>query len=344
MLKVFNPSGTDEKSEREIWFGNSTGIINLNNVRHKWAIDLYEQMRSNFWIPEKIDISTDVVSYNELTPPERRAFNGILSYLVFLDSVQVQNLPHLVRPCSSPEISLCFAEQLSQEGMHGKSYQYMIETIIPSEKKESIYSYWKDDKILFERCQLIGNYYQQYIDKPTNENHVIALIADYILEGLYFYVGFIFFYNLASRSLMSGSADIFKMINRDELSHVRLYQKILIDQLENSDFEEKQTILYFLPEMIKTAVEQEIRWSHHIIGDDILGLPPSSIEEYIKYLANIRLKAVGLPVIYADVKNPFKHLEKIADTGKEATTKTNFFDATVTSYQMSTTLAGWGDI
>ena len=214
MLKVFNPNGTDDKSQRKVFYGNSTGIINLNNVRYNWAIELWRQMRENFWIAEKIDLSLDVTDYKNLTPSEQRAYDGILAYLVFLDSVQVQNIPHLVRPCSSPEISLCFSEQLSQESLHSQSYQYLIESIIPPEKRESIYSYWRDDSILLERCQLIGNYYQTYIDNPTRENHLIALMADYILEGLYFYVGFVYFYNLASRSLMSGSADIFKMINR----------------------------------------------------------------------------------------------------------------------------------
>lgn len=252
-----------------------------------------------------------------------------------------KNIPHLVTPCSCPEISLCFSEQLSQESLHGQSYQYIIETVIPSEKRELIYTYWKDDPILFERCHLIGSYYQQYIDYPTQENHLKALIADYILEGIYFYTGFIFFYNLAPRSLMSGSADIFKMINRDELSHVRLYQKIIIDQLETGDNLQKKLIKYFLDDMIKTAVEQEIRWSNHIIGENILGMPSQAIESYIKYLANIRLRAIGLSPLYEDVKNPFKHLEKIADTGKEAHTKTNFFDATVTSYQMATAVQGW---
>lgn len=214
MLTVFNPTGTDDKAQREIFYGNSTGIINLNNIRYKWAIKLWRQMRENFWIAEKIDVSLDVIDYKNLTPSEQRAYDGILAYLVFLDSVQVQNIPHLVRPCSSPEISLCFSEQLSQESLHSQSYQYLIEAIIPPEKRESIYSYWRDDKILFERCQVIGSYYQQYVEEPTRINHLIALISDYILEGLYFYCGFAFFYNLASRSLMSGTADIFKMINR----------------------------------------------------------------------------------------------------------------------------------
>jgi ribonucleoside-diphosphate reductase beta chain len=341
MFRIFNPTGSDLKQNRSVFYGNTTGIINLNNVKYQWAVDLWRQMREQFWIAEKIDLSLDVTDYKNLTPSEQRAFDGILAYLVFLDSVQVQNIPHLVRPCSAPEISICFSEQLSQESLHSQSYQYMIESIIPPEKRESIYSYWKDDQILFERCKIIGNYYQQYIDDPTREKHLKALIADYILEGLYFYVGFIFFYNLASRSLMCGSADIFKLINRDELSHVRLYQKLIIDQLENAGIVLQGLGEVFAREMMIEAVNQEIKWSLHIIGDDILGMPPKAIEDYIKYLANIRLRAIGLPEIYSDTRNPFKHLEKIADISKHATTKVNFFDSTVSSYQMSTVLEEW---
>lgn len=214
MQQLFNPQGTDDKSQRELFYGNSTGLINLNNVKYLWANQLYSQMRENFWIPEKIDITQDVTDYQNLTIEERRAFDGILSYLVYLDSIQVNNLPNLQRECTSPEVACCFGEQQSQEVMHSKSYQYMIETIIPSDKRQSIYDMWRTDKVLMRRCALIASYYQQYIDNPSTETLLIALFADYVLEGLYFFTGFLFFYNLASRSLMSGSADIFKMINR----------------------------------------------------------------------------------------------------------------------------------
>lgn len=337
MLKVFNPNGNDSVISRQSFNGNSTGILNLNNVKYDWALQLYEQMRGNFWIPQKIDITMDKNDYNNLTIDEQRAFDGILSYLIYLDSVQVQNLPYLSHPCTAPEIMMCFTEQSSQEVMHSASYQYIIETILPPEKREYIYDYWRNDPILFERCKTIGNYYQNYIENPNNENHLIALMADYILEGLYFYVGFLFFYNLASRSLMCGSADIFKMINRDELSHVRLYQKLLTEQLNDGNKR-------YLIEMMRNAVDAEIKWSHHIIGENILGMPSDAIEDYIKNLANIRLGALGIEKIYPDTKNAFKHLEKIADTGKEATTKTNFFDSSVTSYQMSNVLDGWNDL
>lgn len=338
MFKVFNPKGTDKKDQRQIFGGNSTGIINLNNVKYEWAIQLWRQMRENFWIAEKIDLSMDVTIYNQLTPEEKRAFDGILAYLVFLDSVQVSNIPHIVRPCTAPEVSLCFGEQLSQEQLHSQSYQYMIESIIPPENRDDIYEYWREDKILFDRCKLIGNYYQQYIDNPTDETYTITLIADYILEGLYFYVGFVYFYNLASRSLMCGCADIFSLINRDELSHIRLYQKLIQEKMK-SKF--KDLIEFYVKDMIQEAVRAEIKWSEHIIGDKILGMPLPAVSEYIKYLANLRLGALGIAPIYDNTKNPFKHLEKIADVSKDAHVKQNFFDGTVTSYQMSSTVEDW---
>lgn len=93
-------------------------------------------------------------------------------------------------------------------------YQYMIETIIPTERRNEVYDFWRTDKVLKDRCQFIAGLYQKYVDNSTQENYFIALLADYLLEGLYFYNGFIYFYNLASRMLMPGSADIFKMINR----------------------------------------------------------------------------------------------------------------------------------
>lgn len=338
MLRIFNPKGTDLISARQVFYGNSTGIINLNNVKYEWAVQLWRQMRENFWIAEKVDLSIDVTNYKELTKQERRAYNGILAYLVFLDSVQVQNIPHIVRPCSAPEVSICFSEQLSQETLHSQSYAYMIETIIPKDKRDKIYDYWREDYILKERCQVIGKYYQKFIDNPTPENHLISLLADYILEGLYFYTGFSFFFNLASRSMMCGSADMFRYINKDELSHVRLYQKLIQIEMQGKN---RSLIEGQFPVLMEEAVASEIRWSNHIIGEDILGMPLSAVSDYIKYLANIRCSAIGLNKMFADVQNPFKHLEKIADTSKDANVKSNFFDGTVTSYQQSSVLKDW---
>ncbi|NJL83933.1 MAG: ribonucleotide-diphosphate reductase subunit beta [Chloroflexaceae bacterium] len=339
---IFNPEGDDRIETRSIWFGNTTNLMQLNDVRYDWAVGLYMQMRENFWIPQKLDITQDVTDYWNLTPEERYAFDGILSYLTFLDSVQTCNIPHLKSSVTAPEIALCMAEQISQEGMHNQSYQYMIETIIPPERRSEVYDFWRTDKVLKNRCQFIAGLYQQYIDNPTPENYFTSLMADYLLEGLYFYNGFIYFYNLASRMLMPGSADIFKMINRDELSHVRLYQKLIPEAI--ATFPHSVDRIY---EMFATAVEHECRWTNHIVGNNILGITDASTEQYTKYLANTRLRAIGLKDLYPDEKHqksPYKHLERFSDTKKEAHTKANFFEASVTSYVMSSGVSGWDEI
>lgn len=339
---IFNPEGNDDTHHRTIWFGETTNLMQLNDVRYSWAVGLYKQMRQNFWIPEKLDLTSDVTDYVNLTQNERRAFDGILSYLTFLDSVQTCNIPHLKGSVTAPEVSLCMAEQISQEGMHNQSYQYMIETIVPSDRRVAVYDFWRTDKVLRDRCEFIASMYQAYVDDPSTENYFTALVADYLLEGLYFYNGFCFYYNLASRQLMPGSADIFKMINRDELSHVRLYQKLLPEAMQT--FTHSVDRVY---EMFDAAVQHECLWSNHIIGDDILGITSGSTEQYTKYLANQRLRAIGLQPLYTDEKfgkNPYTHLEKFADTKADGSTKANFFEAQVTSYMMSSSVTGWDEI
>jgi ribonucleoside-diphosphate reductase beta chain len=163
--------------------------MQLNDVRYTWSVGLYQQMRENFWIPQRLDITQDVTEYGHLTDEERYAYDGILSYLTFLDSVQTCNIPHLKGSVTAPEISLCMAEQISQEAMHNQSYQYLIETIIPSDRRGEVYDFWRTDKVLKDRCEFIASLYQQYIDKQTTESYFIALLADYLLESLYFYNG-----------------------------------------------------------------------------------------------------------------------------------------------------------
>lgn len=141
---------------------------------------------------------------------------------------------------------------------------------------------------------------------------------------------------------MPGSADIFKMINRDELSHVRLYQKLIPEA--RKVFTHSVDQIY---DMFALAVEHECRWTNHIVGNNILGITESSTEQYTKYLANIRLRSIGLEPLYPKDKynkSPYTHLERFSDTKKEAYTKANFFEATVTSYTMSSGVTGWNEI
>lgn len=335
--KLFNPLGDDRN--REIWFGNPTNLIELNNIKYPWAMQLYNQMRENFWIPQKIDLVDDARDYFSLTTEEQRAYRGILSYLTFLDSLQTCNIPYLKISVTAPEVGLCMAEQISQEALHNQSYQYLIDTVIPPDLRSDIYEHWRSDPGLLYRCEWIAKYYQDYQDNPTAANYFIALIADYILEGLYFYNGFQFYYTLASRNLMLGTADMFKMINRDELSHVRLYQKLIPEAIQV--FGSSPSDIY---SMFDRAAKNEIAWTNHIIGDSILGITSHSTAQYTKWLTNTRLRAIGLEPLYDNVSNPYQHLLRLSDTQGSATSKANFFEATVTSYVMSSGVGGWDEL
>lgn len=339
--KLFNPDGDDTLFSRKIIKGNSTNIFNLNNVKFQWANQLYRTMMANFWIPEKVDLTKDKNDYENLTVPERDAYDGILSFLIFLDSIQTNNVPNISDFVTAPEVNLLLSIQTFQEAIHSQSYQYIIESILPKESRNLIYDKWRDDEILFKRNSFIAKMYQDFIDKQTDRNFAKVLIANYLLESLYFYNGFNFFYLLASRNKMVGTSDIIRLINRDELSHVVLFQRIMKEiRIEYPDFFDYKEI----KEMFKEAVEQEIAWTEHIIGNRVLGITSETTEAYTKWLANERLKTIGLDPIYDGfTKNPYKHLERFADTEGEGNVKSNFFEGTVTSYNMSSSIDGWDE-
>ena len=238
-------------------------------------------------------------------------------------------------------MNLLLAIQTFQESIHSQSYQYIIESILPKQSRDLIYDKWRDDKILFERNSFIAKIYQDFIDNQSDENFAKVIIANYLLESLYFYNGFNFFYLLASRNKMVGTSDIIRLINRDELSHVVLFRSI-VKEIKNDypEFFSTETIY----SMFNTAVEQEINWTEHIIGNRVLGITSQTTEGYTKWLANERLKSLGLEPLYSGfTKNPYKHLERFADTEGEGNVKSNFFEGTVTSYNMSSSIDGWED-
>ena len=340
--KLFNPDGDDAIENRKLVGGNPTNLFNLNNVKYAWANRLYRAMMENFWIPEKVDLTMDVLDYSRLLEPERRAYDGILSFLVFLDSVQTNNIPKISEYITAPEVNLVLSIQTYQEAVHSQSYAYTIESIIPAGQRNDIYEFWRDDKILFDRIKFIAAAYQDFHDIQSKVNFTKAIIADYLLEALYFYNGFNFFYLLASRNLMPGTADIIRFINRDELTHMVLFQQMILTlKEENPDFIDQDTVY----EMFDIATKQEIEWTHHIIGDEILGLTKQSAIQYTKWLANNRLEAIGFAPLYENTgENPYKHLEKLADTEGEGNVKANFFESTVTSYNQSSAVDGWDEL
>ena len=214
--KIFNPLGDDTMQARNLIGGNPTGIANFNSVKYKWASSLYTIMVNNFWIPEKVSLVDDRVTIKELTPDELNAFKNTLSFLIALDSMQTANLPKLADYITAPEVEAIFTVQTFQELIHSQSYQYMLQELFPTLEREVIYNYWRTNPLLLERNTFIANQYEKFNQEQTVENYKLALAADFALEGIYFYNGFNFFYQLAARNKCANISKIIKYIENDE--------------------------------------------------------------------------------------------------------------------------------
>lgn len=341
-IKLFNPEGDDSKENRKIIYGNPTNFLDLNNVKYTWAERLWTQMMDNFWVPQKVSLAEDRPQYSQLTKEEQRAYNGILSFLIFLDSVQVNNLGNIADYITAPEVKQALVKQQFQEALHANSYAYILESAIPQQAKEKVKNFWRTDSELLERNKYIADVYQGFVDLKDTNSFGEALVADLILEALYFYNGFNFFYNLSSRGMMNGTKDIIKYINRDEETHVALFMNIVKAVKKENPSLISDSMVY---SMVEKAVKHEIAWGKHIIGDNIIGMSSQNIENHTHWRANNLLRRMGLEEKFNKVeKNPFKHLERIANIHGESDSKANFFETTVTEYKQKTVISGWDEI
>lgn len=333
---LFNEFGDTETSKKRMINGNTTNLNDFNNMKYSWVSDWYRQGMNNFWIPEEINLAQDLKDYKKLTEEERTAYDKILSFLIFLDSIQTANLSNINNYITASEVNLCLTIQAFQEAVHSQSYSYMLDTICSPEKRNEILYQWKDDKILLERNKFIGDQYNTFLNEPTKHNLLRTIMANYILEGVYFYSGFMFFYNLEKNGKMPGSAQEIRYINRDENTHLWLFRSI-IRELQNEEPELfTEEIKEELREMIKIGVRNEIEWGEYVIGDNIQGINKKLINDYIKYLGNMRASSIGLGKLYEGYdKNPAEWVDRQADANS---VKTDFFEAKSTAYAKAATL------
>jgi ribonucleoside-diphosphate reductase beta chain len=325
--KIYNPESTENVNDRKIFGGEPTGIFELNNIKYQWAYSLWEIMLNNTWFPKEVDMTRDVNDYKNITDDEKAAYDKALSQLIFMDSLQTNNLIDNVNPyVTSPEINLILVRQSFEEALHSQSYAVMVDTI--STNSEEIYDLWRTDMMLKSKNDAIFRTYDELSTNPTEHNFVKACFANQILEGIYFYSGFAYIYTLARSGKMLGSAQMIRFIQRDEVTHLVLFQN-LINTLrkERPDLFTEQLKSEVIA-MFKEAVQLESDWGQYITQGQILGLTDDIIDQYIKYLADERLTAVGFDKLY-NVKNPIKWVDDFAKFNDQ---KTNFFEGTVTNY------------
>ncbi|QQW69335.1 ribonucleotide-diphosphate reductase subunit beta [Helicobacter pylori] len=325
--KIYNPDSTESVNERKIFGGNPTSMFDLNKIKYQWADHLWKTMLANTWFAEEVSMNDDKRDYLKLSTEEKIGYDRALAQLIFMDSLQANNLIDNVNPfITSPEINLCLVRQAYEEALHSHAYAVMVESI--SANTEEIYDMWRNDMQLKSKNDYIAQVYMELAKNPTEENILKALFANQILEGIYFYSGFSYFYTLARSGKMLGSAQMIRFIQRDEVTHLILFQN-MINALRNERAD------LFTPKLInevigmfKKAVEIEALWGDYITQGKILGLTSSLIEQYIQFLADSRLSKVGIAKVYG-VQHPIKWVESFSSFNEQ---RSNFFEARVSNY------------
>ncbi len=335
---LFNPDGDIDVRERRMIGGNTTNLNDFNNMRYTWVSDWYRQAMNNFWIPEEINLSQDIKDYPLLDPVEKSAYDKILSFLVFLDSLQSANLPNIGAYVTANEVNLCIDIQTFQECVHSQSYSYMIDTIVSPEERNEILYQWRDDEHLLRRNTFIGDRYNAFVDDQSPQEFLRVLMANYILEGVYFYSGFMFFYAMARNGKMPGSAQEIRYINRDENTHLWLFRNIIVELQKEEPELFTQEAIDELREMLIEGVEQEIAWGHYVIGDEIAGLTRDMITDYVRYLGNLRWSGLGYGPLFEDNQDEPADMEWVSQYADANMVKTDFFEARSTAYAKSTAL------
>ncbi len=330
-MTVFN---TDKVNtlKQPMFFGAPLGVQRYDQFKYPVFDKLTQQQLGYFWRPEEVSLQKDRADYQTLRPEQKHIFTSNLKYQILLDSVQGRGPGMAFIPyCSLPELESCMTAWEFMEMIHSRSYTYIIKNVYPdpSEVLDTIIS---DEQIL-ERAQSVtkaydefiraaqeyssGNQWQHQLEgvdaaKDTLYNlkrKLYRAIANVnILEGIRFYVSFACSFAFGELKLMEGNAKIIGLIARDESQHLVITQNILNKWREGDDpemqqiaQEEEQTVY----DMFRKCVEEEKRWADYLFKDgSMIGLNAKLLQKYVEWIANRRLKAIGLnPIFDAPLNN-----------------------------------------
>jgi ribonucleoside-diphosphate reductase beta chain len=324
---IYNPISTESLNDRRTFGGNPDGMINFTRAKYEWALKLWDMMEANTWFPKEVQMTGDAKDYKFLTSAEKRMYDLVLSQLIFMDSLQTNNLMDNINPyITAPEINACLSRQSYEEANHSKSYAVMVESI--SDNTDEIYDMWKNDAKLKEKNTYIAGIYKNLSGDITDEKIVLAMFANQILEGLYFYAGFAAMYALGKSGKMLGSSQMIRFIQRDEVTHLLLFQNLI-----NSTRKERPELFtkeleVKVCDMFAKAVDMEASWGAYITQGQILGFTDGIIRQYIEYLADQRLEAVGYEKMY-NVSHPIPWVDGYSSFNDQ---RTNFFEGNVVNY------------
>ncbi|WP_130859665.1 ribonucleotide-diphosphate reductase subunit beta [Gracilibacillus phocaeensis] len=339
-IKLLNP--THPNKSTGIINGESSGVLNWNDIAYPQMYDLYQTLLANFWKAQEINMQDDIKQWDNLTDIEKNVFLRINTQLASLDSLQTPTMSHVMDYVTDSSFKAIFAVISQQEAVHNESYSYILSSLVPISEQNKRFNQAKEDPIVQKRNQLILDSYEAFREQPTPQRLFELAINSINLEGIYFYAGFAFFYHLARQQKMLKTSTMISYIQRDEMQHayfVAQFVRILLT--ENPELNTPENIQYAY-DTINRAVELEKEWADYILKD-IEGIDLDEFHGYVEYLANKRCRQIGLDNYYPDQENPMQWIHVFSDEMMNET-KSDFFEQKSRTYTKVSSSNGFDEL
>jgi len=326
---LYNPSGCDSLEETIIG-ANPSGLLNFNKSRYDWAGKLYKSMRDCFWTPESVNTASESKNYSKLDDNEKFAYDRVFAQISFLDSMIADSLAdNLNGYITNKVVNACIIEQSAQEVLHSKSYAVLLADTV--DNSDEVFELYKHDLTLNAKNTEVYKMFSELTNgEVTQEKIYYALIANQLLEGIFFQTGFATIYYLGNT--MVASADMVKEIHKDELHHLKLFENIIKEfQRENPDLpwfmiRAKTNALF------DKAFELESSWMNYILGYQF---DKEITDATVAYFVKKRQQAIGMYDEHEDkygygYRTPLVNALLKREVAND--TKTNFFEGKVSNY------------
>lgn len=315
-----------------MFFGQPVNVSRYDQQKHPIFEQLIEKQLSFFWRPEEIDVSKDRIDFAELSTHEQHIFLSNLKYQTLLDSIQGRSPNVVLLPLVSiPELETWIETWSFSETIHSRSYTHIIRNVVNDPSK--IFDDIIDNEYILERASDIAKYYDDLhqcaklydlhgegtyeIDgelievnlKKLKKQLYLCIVAVNVLEAIRFYVSFACSFAFAERKVMEGNAKIIKMIARDEALHLNGTQHMINLMRQGKDDPEMveiaQECFDEAIEIFRSAADQEKAWADYLFKDgSMIGLNRDILCQYIEFITNSRMAAIGLPAIFETKSNP----------------------------------------
>ena len=316
-----------------------TGVNQLVPFKYKWAWEKYLSSCANHWMPQEVNMTRDIALWkdpNGLTEDERRIIKRNLGFFVTADSLAANNIVlGTYRHITAPECRQFLLRQAFEEAIHTHAYQYIVESLGLDESE--IFNAYNEVQSIRDKDQFLIPYIEAIMDPnfktgtPETDQTLLKSLIVFacLMEGLFFYVGFTQILALGRQNKMTGAAEQYQYILRDESMHcnfgIDLINQLKLEnpQLWTTEFKAEIRTLF------EQAVELEYRYAEDTMPRGVLGMNASMFKGYLRYIANRRATQIGMEALYPNEENPFPWMSEMIDLKKER----NFFETRVIEYQ-----------